>query len=105
MTFGKRLLLHLYTYKFFANCHTHLSPQMQINQTDRQKDLKQRPINKQQKMPHRPFSSTNLRCERTPIRLWVERAKVMRFITMSLISTRGAMYHFVLSLSPIHTGR
>ena len=35
MTFGKRLLLHFYTYKFFANCHTHLSPQMQINQTDK----------------------------------------------------------------------
>jgi hypothetical protein len=104
MTFGKRLLLHLYTYKFFCQL-PHAPIPSDADQSDRQKDLKQRPINKQQKMPHRPFSSTNLRCERTPIRLWVERAKVMRFITMSLISTRGAMYHFVLSLSPIHTGR
>jgi hypothetical protein len=36
------------------------------------------------------------------MRLWVERAKTTRFITMPLISTWGAMYHFILSVSPIH---
>jgi hypothetical protein len=36
MTFGKQLLLRLYTLQIFVNCHTHLSPPTEIDQTERQ---------------------------------------------------------------------
>ena len=102
MTFGKRLLRHLYTYKFFANCHTRTYPLGW--RSIRRKDIKQIQINKQQKMPHRPFYSTSLRCVRTPMLLtmdWKAKSHVVGLLQCPH-TIWGAMYRFVLSLSPIY---
>ena len=57
MTFGKQLLLQLYTLQIFVNCHTHLSPPTEIDQTERQQANTDK---KQQKMPRCPFYPTSL---------------------------------------------
>ena len=56
-------------------------------------------------MPHRPFYPTNLRCAKAPMLLtmgWKAKGHVVSLLQCPH-TIWGAMYRFVLSLSPIYT--